>query len=363
MPAIKRRKIFQSSAKHPQEYLSKFSRIGSVQFVDVINGVCRIKWLDNPGGRNDVYISQSSWGEFNMPIVGSIVFVECDAHDQARIVRYANLNQVTRQQLPNEGGSGEIPKVQPGEKYWESVGGAYIYMTEGGRIFLVSPGNDSIEIDPDLNLIRSESVNWKVITDAGTDWSGEVRRWLPGKGNVVITDNTPTLQFPNGTPLTERIIVVGDFSSKYKSNGTTLIKINIGTYVDNLGNVVDITGIPVLPTSTSALAIRLQVIPSDSSTGLVLAVDKAGKCSITTPNLTVNSSNIVLGDVSATEPGVLGQTLATLLSTIISTFNSHTHSSGTLINSGGPVSGLSGGPSSSISDTSANVKAKNVKLI
>ena len=103
MPAIKRRKIFQSSAKHPQEYLSKFSRIGSVQFVDVINGVCRIKWLDNPGGRNDVYISQSSWGEFNMPIVGSIVFVECDAHDQARIVRYANLNQVTRQQLPNEG--------------------------------------------------------------------------------------------------------------------------------------------------------------------------------------------------------------------------------------------------------------------
>ena len=362
MPIIKRRKIFDNDAINPQQYLSQKSRLATIESVDPLAGTCIIKWLDNPGGRNEVNLTQGMWGEYHIPIEGAIVYVDFDIYDRARIVRYANTNHSIRQLLPSEGGVGEIPKLRAGEKYWESAGGAFIYMNADGKIFFVTPTGDTIELDPNNQLIRMDSVNWKVITDSGTDEFGVIKRWASDGTHKIITDGIPTTKFPNGTPLTERRITINDFNPQFKSSVHT-VEINIGTYVTDDGKILDANSNTVSPTSSAALIFRAELTDSNNNSLFVLAIDKSGKVTATSPqitlttsNLTIASSDIRLGGSDASEHGVLGDTLVSVLQNIIGKFNGHTHSG---VQTG---SAFSGAPAVSISADPTTVKATDVKL-
>jgi hypothetical protein len=224
-----------------------------------------------------------------MPIVGAIVLCQFDQFDRARIVRYANLNQAQRVSTPAEGGTGTLPKLKPGEKYWESVGGAYIYMTEGGRIVLASAFEDLIELDPDLNQVKSKSVNWQVVTAAGSQNMGVVRRWTLTGNNEVITDGIPAITFPTGTPLTEFVVSVQD-----KQNAITpVLKMTIGTVVDSTGIAISkLSTLAPLPTKQLAARITL-------SSGVQLDIDKEGRLSLKNVKMNINQ-----GSVDATDPDV-----------------------------------------------------------
>lgn len=290
MPLIRHRKLFPADGHHPQQYLSKYSRAAVIDSVNTSAGTCAIRWLDNPGGRQDVTLLQGSWGEYNMPVKGAVVLCQFDQFDRTRIVRYANLNQGQRTATKSEGGDGTLPKLKPGEKYWESVGGATIYMTADGRVILSSSFNDQIELSPDIQQIKSTTVNWQIVTAAGTQKMGLVRRWLALSGaNTVITDGIPSLTFPAGTPLTELVVSVND-----KQNATTpVLKMTIGTVVDNLGNIIDKNSLPqVLPTKQLAARIVL-------SSGVQLDVDHDGRVSLKNVKLNINR-----GSADATDPDV-----------------------------------------------------------
>jgi len=59
-----------------QKDLSGYNRIGVIKDIDTINGLCTVKWVDHPGTRIDVIITQGSSNEWHMPTRGSIVLVE-----------------------------------------------------------------------------------------------------------------------------------------------------------------------------------------------------------------------------------------------------------------------------------------------
>jgi len=314
MPAIRRRKIYPHQASNPQEYLSRYNRPAVISSIDTDNGICVLRWLDNPGGRVNVLLTQGNWGEYNMPIEGAIVLVQFDKNDQARIVRYVNLNQVQRQKALSEGGTGTLPKLKAGEKFWESVGGAYIYMNSTGKITLVSPFDDVFEIDPDIGAIRSKTVNWKVTSAAGIETFGQVRRWVQEgtQGiNKVISDGVPTASFPDGTPLTEFNLAITD---KYKT-AIPICKIIAGTVVEDDGVVKNRDGVVVLASSNDALALKLEIQSSAGS--LLVTIDRSGKFYVTAPRIVQISSDIRLGSESVTEKAVLGDTLKSTLENLI----------------------------------------------
>jgi len=354
---IRRRKIYPLQAINPQEHLSRYNRPAVISSVDTDNGVCVLRWLDHPGGRVNVLLTQGSWGEYNMPIEGAIVLVQFDKNDQARIVRYINLNQVQRQKFPSEGGTGTLPKLKAGEKYWESVGGAYIYMNSTGKISLVSPFDDIFEIDPDISTIRAKTVNWKVASAAGTETFGQVRRWVQEgtQGtNKVISDGIPTVTFPDGTPLTELNLTITD---KYQAS-TPICKVTIGTVVDDEGKVRDKDNAIVSTTSGSALALKLEIQSSAGS--LLVTIDKSGKLYVTAPRIVETCDDIRLGSENATEKAVLGNTLKSTLESLIDAINSITV---TAPSGGGPTSTpINAATFTSIKNNLTTILSQKVKL-
>lgn len=288
MPLIRFKKIYPSDAYHPQQYLSKYSRVAVIDAVNTDAGTCVLRWLDNPGGRQDVSLLQGSWGEYNMPVRGAIVVCQFDQFDQARIVRYANLNQAQRMKTADEGGDGTLPKLKPGDKYWESSGGAYIYMTDRGKVILASPFEDLIEIDPDLNQIKSKAVNWKVVTVGGEERMGVVRRWSATTGaNDVILDGLPSATFGvAGTPYTEYVLSVNDVQGA----STPVFKMTLGTVVDDLGIAVGRNDLPAaLPSKQLAARITLR-------SGVQLDIDKDGRLSLTGVRMNLNDGSADIAD-------------------------------------------------------------------
>jgi len=327
MPAIRKRRIYSHEAHHPQENLSDYLRIAYIKTVDATSGSCTIYWLDGGGGRVDVSLSQGAWGEYSIPVPGAIVLVMFDIHDQAKIVRYANLNQFFDQKSVAEGGTNIVQKLQAGDKFWHSSGNAYLYLNSVGRVVLADSEGDTLEIDANANLLKMTAANWKVVSNAGSQYSGDVKR--PGVNGPLepVTDGIPTVLFPSGTPLEEHTIVVNDFNPNNKPVGVTNVKVNLGTYVTDQGLVTDAHGIPTAASSPTALAVRLEVNAPFGTT--VVTVDKQGQVQVTSKTIVLNSSDIRLGDELATEQGSLGTSLKRILDSLINLYNTHTHVSGT----------------------------------
>jgi hypothetical protein len=283
------KRTFEFDAHHPQQHLSKYTRMAVVDTVSPEKGTCSIRWLDNPGGRQDVELLQGAWGEYHVPVKGAIVFCQCDLFDRVRIMRYANINQAQRILSKAEQGYGDLPKLKPGEKFWESVGGAYMYMTDKGRIIMSSALDDMLELDPDMHQVKSKSVNWQASTAGGVQTAGVVRRWVFGENSKIITDGIPTPVFTSGTPYTEHSVSV----LAKQGDTTPILKMTIGTIVDSSGVVVDKNDNPAT-TPTKQLAARISL-----ASGVQIDIDKEGRLSIKNVKMNING-----GSVDATDPDV-----------------------------------------------------------
>ncbi len=280
------RKFFPKDMKGSitQRDLSGFNRIGVVQQVDPIKGTCVVKWLDHPGLRYDVYITQATSKEWYIPEKGSVVLVEFDSYDRARIVRYMNIGQITRTLQ-----SKSLPKFKEGERMWE-VGGTYLHMKRNGDVIISTLSQGILTIENSTGTFKSEFVNLKNITDAGIQYFGIMQRMVPdGNGFGQITNITNDF---------------GDIYSEYRlqivevSNGALgmggisnpIIDIALGTYADSNGIVTAKNGV-VSPSTSKQMTINITL-----NNGCSIILDKEGRMSLNFKSLNFNSGSVDSND-------------------------------------------------------------------
>jgi hypothetical protein len=223
--------------------LNKYTRVARIASVDPVAGVCRLQWLDRPGFREKVLLTQGSDGEWNIPRKGAVVLVTFDVGDQARIVRYVNVGHSLKT------AAYALPNLSEGEKFWECAG-ASLYITANGDIILRSAALGTVTLDKNSDTFKTETTNWKVTTAGGNAFFGQIKRFktqLDGsKASEVITN------------------LAGDSYAEYTFNlfetvesknaltpVTPLIAATLGTVVDTSGHVVDINGASILDDTQS----------------------------------------------------------------------------------------------------------------
>jgi len=155
-----------------QQDMNRHLRPGIVGEVDVLRGVCTVRWMDRPGTRVNVPLTQGSPREWVMPLPGDVVICSVDSAEQARILRYMNQGQLTRMfEL-------SLPQMRPGERLWEA-GESYVYMKTNGDIEMKTIAAGQLLLG---NLSRTFGVNvgnFQVKTDGGKMFFGQVKRVVP----------------------------------------------------------------------------------------------------------------------------------------------------------------------------------------
>ena len=286
MPNFRYKKLYLKDieSRTIQKNLDKYIRIGVIDSVDPTNGKCVIKWLDKPGMRVNVDLSQGSHDEWNIPKKGSICLVGMDVGDQAHILRYYNVGYASKINNYN------LPNLKEGEKLWE-VNGSLIYMKQTGDIELLTDSMNSMLLENGSGTIKFSNVNWKITSSGGDEYFGIAKR-IPLGGNSLrnVTDSS-------GNPFIEKVLNVYEDTTQ---SGDPVATIVIGTDIDENGNPVDKNGgiaIPVTnPTKQVAMRISLK-------SGINLTIDKAGVLEIAG----VTKYNLNSGSVDASDPdNVLG---------------------------------------------------------
>lgn len=234
-PIMRFRKIFprDTTSSVVQKDLNTRLRIGIIRGVDAERGVCTIEWVDKPGMRTDVLLTQSHPKEFIIPEKDSYAIIGFDVKDQARILRYINLGQESR--IKN---SHTLPKLQPGEKYWE-CGGSYLRLKRNGDVLITTQTEGYLLLENSSNTLKSETVNWQVISDGGQLYTGVIKRFITGvdgsKSQVMIENIL-------GETLTElklKIFETSDNQVGISSSTDPFAEIVIGTDVNNDGKILD----------------------------------------------------------------------------------------------------------------------------
>ena len=268
-----------------QRDLSKYTRIGKVLSVDSQAGTCTVQWYDRPGIRPDVLLTQSSPGTWEIPAKDTFCLVTFDHHERARIVRYINLGQENRVKKMYS-----LPKLKPGERMWE-VGGSYIYMRDNGDIILATMTQGLITLENKTGTFKSESVNWKVSSEAGNMYFGVVKRVTSGSSsdgsiglvkNKLVTDS-------DGQSFTELNIQVVEYADGVL--GVTgidnpLATITVGTLVDGSGNIIA-KNEEITTDYNRQIALRMKF-----KSGVVLAIDKEGRVSWEGTSININNGSV-----------------------------------------------------------------------
>jgi hypothetical protein len=280
-PRMRYKKMFSGDLKSstvPRDFNS-FTRIGRIVSVDPAKGICRLQWLDRPGFREGVLLTQGSDGEWNIPRVGAVVIVAFDIGDQARIIRYVNVGHKIKTD------AFELPALSEGEKFWECAG-ASLYITANGDIILRSASLGTVTLEKGSDTFKSETTNWKVTTVGGEAFWGQVKRFKPqldgSYASEVITDLTGDSYVEYTFNLFE---TAGDKNALIP--GDPLIKITLGTVVDDSGNVVDEEGTTLLD-NTKSLCLQFD-ITKDTTKVFSLKINKEGKVSLNCNALTINN--------------------------------------------------------------------------
>ena len=290
MALMRRKKKFASDLRSDiiQRDFSNFSRIGTVVQVFPERGVCSIRWLDKPGIRHDVQITQASPKTFEIPEKGAVVLVAFDHNERARIIRYINLGHEDRVRHIKS-----LPKLKDGEKFWE-VGGSYLYMRKNGDVIIGTANQGYFIIENQTGTFKSESVNWKVVTEAGIIYSGQIKRFVDdgagGRSNEIITNLT-------GDDLTEfRIILVETADGALGLSGIEdpLIDIAVGTYVDDEGDILNKKDEDTAATPTKELVARIVL-----KNGIKIFIDKEGRLSIENAIININNAEVDTDDADA----------------------------------------------------------------
>ena len=276
-PTIRRKKMFAGDLKSSTvvKDLNKFTRAGRIVSVDPIKGICRLQWLDRPGIREGVLLTQGSDGEWNIPRKGAVVLVSFDVGDQARIIRYVNVGHSLKT------AAYDLPNLSEGEKFWECAG-ASLYITANGDIILRSASLGTVTLDKNSDTFKSATTNWKVSTIGGEAFWGQIKRFKTqvdgSKASEVITDLTGDSYIEYTFNLFE---TAGDRNASIPGN--PLIAVTLGTVVDDSGSIIDEEGTKVLD-DTQSLCLQF-AITKDSSEILSLKINKQGNVTAKFPKL------------------------------------------------------------------------------
>jgi len=308
MAVVRRRKKFASDLRNDtiQRDFSNFSRIGTVVQVFPERAVCSIRWLDKPGIRHDVQITQASPKTFEIPEKGSVVLVAFDHNERARIIRYINLGHEDRVREIKS-----LPKLKEGEKFFE-VGGSYLHMRKKGDVVIGTANQGYFIIENQTGSFKSESVNWKVTTEAGIVYSGLVKRFIDdgagGRSNEIVTNLA-------GDDLTEfriRLVETADGALGLSGIEDPLVDIAVGTYVDDEGDIINKKDEDTTANPTKELVARIIV-----KNGVKIFIDKEGRVSIENAIMNINEAqvdaddpDVALGLETASTKGNRGQHVA-----------------------------------------------------
>lgn len=256
-------------------------RVGRITQVDSTAGVCSIMWMDRPGMRENVLLTQGSPKEWNIPERGAVVLVGFDIKDQARILRYINVGHASKIVVEKS-----LPPLKEGEKLWEA-GSSYFYLRQNGDIIL-STIQGMLTLEASTGTLKGEVVNWRVISEAGLEYSGLVKRFVSDSMNnkiqKIITDEA-------GNAYTEyklKIIETADAEVGVTQLNSPLIDITLGTEVDSDGLVVDKLGNEVTA-KTAGKVINVKVALSN---GVQLIIDKEGFITLSGGVLNVNRASL-----------------------------------------------------------------------
>lgn len=347
MPPI--RKVGRDEILVPRTSTFPSLRLGQVEDVNITKGTAFVRWLDHFGGRNDIVLSQSSFGEYAFPVKRAVCLFAMVAPDVAHIVRYLPINYA---ELVNQG---YVRQLRPGERVLQSfagndkegtpiLSGAEFYMDVRGNIELSTGfGSATWGLQQVDNLIAQDSERYEVKADECQLNFGMVKRKttdvLGDTQTFIVTESSGDISSGN-KPLNEFKIKVLE---KQPFDGDELqqspiVELSLGTSIDN-------TGTKLTGTSGQQIVIDLNTA---SSVGFRFLVDKDGNVEMQIKSgkkLTIKSDIIELGN--GTVKKLVNEEFKDL-------FNSHKH---TGVSTGG---GSSGPPSSTIdsshltSDTKAS---------
>lgn len=275
MDMMRRKKMYPKDVESytVQKNLNNRCRLARVASVNPSEGTCTLQYVDYVGGfAYDVIVSQGSRGEWHMPKKGDVLVTIKDVSDQTRIVGYINFGQAQRVQQTKT-----LPKLKEGEKFWEA-GGTYIHIDRAGNFEVSTPSMGSMSLEAATGVFKTETVDWKIATEAGTQYFGLVKR------ATLNLDGTKSVEIIEGDTdeyLTEyrfKLVEIAD-GGLGVSTEDPLVDIGMGTIIDDDGNPVDKNGLPTTWESSSALCINM-VVKKSGTELLTLTLSKGGELNI-----------------------------------------------------------------------------------
>lgn len=326
-----------------------FHRLAVITEVNAEKGTVNCKWLDHPGGREDIVISQSAFGSWEFPVPGAVILIAMRKGDLPEIDRYIPLGYAKQVE------SGKTKQIYPGEKLWRSYDGSVvesgkqfpvpiptgseIYMSRTGKIIFRDGVGDWWELDPKENLIHQNSMTYQNVTEAGVLDFGLVRREMPTypdptqNTEMVLVTQDNILIADGGKAFTEfrlRVLETADVDPTTNPEvDDPFVEVILGTKIQRVGSGLDTIYSPELTSSEHAetgeeICVQLK---TKSTVGFEFTIDKVGnvtmrikdtkKLKIVCNDIEVESADIKLGGG--------GDEKAVVLSDFISDFNAHTH--------------------------------------
>lgn len=349
-----------------------YHRLAVITEVNAEKGTIALRWLDHPGGREDIVISQAAFGSWEFPVPGATILVAMRKGDLPEIDRYIPIGYAKQVE------TGQTKQLYPGEKLFRSYDGSEdagkqfpvpvptgseIYMSRTGKIIFRDGVNDWWEIDPKEGLIHQNSMTYQNTTEAGILDFGLVRREMPTYPDptqntemVLVTQDNIDIA-DGGKAFTEfrlRIIETADVDPTTAPEvDDPLVEVVLGTKIQRVGSGLDTEYSPELTPSDAAEAgneICVQ-LRTKGTVGFEFTIDKVGnvtmrvkdskKLKIICSDVEVDSDKVTVVGTDIKLGGGGGEK-AVVLSDFISDFNSHTHPD--------PVSGTTGTPTTPVTD-------------
>jgi len=283
---MKTRQIFSGDLRPRQTNYQQYLRMGQVTSVNAEEGTCSVNWVDVPGDRTNVVLTQADPGNFTLPSIGNFVLCGFNSQGEALILRYLPAGWVAR----IKGSETTIPPMEAGERYFEATTAdgrkSYVYIARTGNIEQESASGIRTGIDDASRTHYVETENSRTITDAGTSFSGRIKRLV---GGVVTAIKSVT-----GNYLTEHRLRVFEYANEALDlTAIPLIDITLGTNVSNSGVILNKTGSYPID-SKKSVVVRIKL-----KSGVELFIDKEGRVSLVGVKMNIGQGSVDANDSDA----------------------------------------------------------------
>lgn len=342
-------------------------RPGIIQGVDADTGLLDVEWMDHPGIRQGIAITQPHQGMFQIPTVGSIVLVGFDQGFGAQILRYLPAGYAAQVE------DRDLYPLRPGEitlfSFQDTKGtvrekqfivptttGTRFFMNNIGDIQMATALGEWWHMSNAESEIRQNSMNYTVSTEAGVMQFGLTRR-LPESSKS--EENVPSIITPNGQRLEDvgglnpegltefrlRLLETADTQQSALNDPNAyvpavndpFIELTLGVKVDDDGDLVKTTAAQAKTTTgTQDIIIQLK---TRTDQGFEFTVDREGNVTLLVKgnikidvggdtDLTVagNVNANVNGDIVAEAKKIkLTGDKALVLADFLTSYDTHTH--------------------------------------